>query len=159
MALFTPEELAAAAYAPGRIVWHREGVPEAWATPRNWPPVRSQREVDYLLGEALTNLYVGLCRHWRGEKLSALRFIQQYAVDRVLDLAAAGSGHRVEEDLFDRPRRIERRHPALAAEFPAFMQGYERNPECAAAIFAYLDARYAIDDAIKEAIVGVLSEP
>lgn len=156
MAVFTPEELATAAYAPGRMIWHRDDVPEAWATPRNWPPRHAQREAGFLLGEAVTNLYVGLCRHLRGEKLSALRFIQQYAVDRVLDLAAIESGHGAGEDLFDRPRRFERRHPALAAELPAFMQGYERNPESAAAIFAYLDARYEIDDAMRDAVTGLL---
>ena len=39
------------------------------------------------LGEALTNLYVGMAREKRGEKLSAMRFIQGYAVDRLLELA------------------------------------------------------------------------
>jgi hypothetical protein len=34
----------------------------------------------------LTNLYVGLGRFHRGEKLSALRFIQHHAVDRFLEL-------------------------------------------------------------------------
>ena len=40
----------------------------------------------FLLGELLTNLYVGLCRFHRGEKLSAMRFIQIYALDRLITL-------------------------------------------------------------------------
>ena len=64
----------------------------------------------FLLGEALSNLYVGLGRLRRGEKLSALRFIQGYAVDRVLELA-----RRVESeqpgfpDPFNAERRFEQR--------------------------------------------------
>ncbi len=43
--------------------------------------------MDWLLGEALTNLYVGLQRELRGERLSAMRFIQGYALDRLVALA------------------------------------------------------------------------
>jgi hypothetical protein len=40
---------------------------------------RKPPTVEWLLGEALTCLYVGLCRYHRGEKLSAQLFIQHYA--------------------------------------------------------------------------------
>ena len=42
---------------------------------------------EWSLGEALTNLYVGLSRLRRGEKLSAMRLIQYHAVDRILELS------------------------------------------------------------------------
>ncbi len=159
MAVFTPQELATAAYAPGRLVWRRDDAPEAWAAPTNWPPRRSRPTADHLLGEALTNLYVGLGRFRRGEKLSAFRFIQGYAVDRVLDLTAlTGSEMDAEEDRFDGPRRFERRYPPVAAELPALMQGYERSPESAAAILALLEARYPVDHAIKQAIADLLAD-
>ncbi len=156
MAVFTPEQLAGATYSPGRIVWRRDDAPDSWAAPAGWPPRRRRVDPDWALGEALTNLYVGLGRFRRGEKLSAFRFIQQFAVDRVLDLMALDdSGEN--GDLLDRPRRFERNHAGLAAELPAFMQGYDRSPESAAAILAHLDARYEIDDAMRDAIVGLLS--
>lgn len=158
MAVFEPEELLAASYTPGRLVWRREGVPDSWAAPPDWPPRRSPRDADWLLGEALTNLYVGLGRYRRGERLSAMRFIQQYAVDKVLELAAM---RQTEEagataDPFDGARRAERRFPALAAELPAFMQGYERTPESAAAILAHLETHYSLDAAIRSAIRALL---
>lgn len=149
MAIFTPDELATAAYAPGRIVWRRDGVPESWAAPPHWPPSRREPSVDHLLGEALTNLYVGLGRFRRGEKLSAMRFIQGYAVDRVIELAhliAATTGAGV--DAFDSPRRFEQRFPALAAELPALLPGYERTPQAAAAILALLGRHFDLDPAM-----------
>ena len=153
MAVFGPEELAKAAYAPGRFIWRREGVPESWAAPAAWPPRRAPVEVDWLLGEALTNLYVGLARFRRGEKLSAFRFIQQYAVDRVLDLVAInGEAADAVADVFDGPRRFERRYPALAPTLPAFMQGYDRCPESAAAILDWLAASFPIDPVMKREI-------
>ncbi len=159
MAVFGLEELAGAAYTPGRMVWRRDDVAETLATPSKKPPQRAKSSVEHLLGEALTNLYVGLGRYRRGEKLSAFRFIQGYAVDRVIDLAELlASRSAVEEDPFDSPRRFERRYPALAADLPALMQGYERSPESAAAILALLDQHFPLDPAIKEAIVALLPE-
>ena len=159
MAVFGLDEMASAAYTPGRIVWRREGVPETLASPRNWPSRRARQSVEHLLGEALTNLYVGLGRFRRGEKLSAFRFIQGYAVDRVVDLAdLMASQTAAEEDPFDAPRRFERRYPALAAELPLLLQGYERSPESAAAILSLLDRHFAVEQAIKEAIAGLLHE-
>lgn len=156
MAVFSPEQLAKAAYAPGRFVWRREGVPESWAAPAVWPPRREPADGAWLLGEALTNLYVGLGRYRRGEKLSAFRFIQQYAVDRVLDLVAAEEENG-SEDAFDRPRRFERRHPLVAPHLPALMQGYDRSPESAAAILAWLAASYPVDPAMKRAIEALIT--
>ena len=158
MAVFAPEELATVGYAPGRFVWRREGVPESWAAPPVWPPRRERVEAEWLLGEALTNLYVGLCRYRRGEKLSAFRFIQQYAVDRVLDLVAGAEGaDDPGGDTFDKPRRFEQRYPAVAPELPAMMPGYDRSPESAAAILAWLEASYPVDPVMKRAIGDLLA--
>lgn len=157
MAVFGPEELASAAFSPGRMVWRREGVPEEWAAPAAWPPRRVAPETEWLLGEALTNLYVGLCRFRRGEKLSAFRFIQGYAVDRVVDLAnLMERGAAAEEDLFDGPRRFERRFPRLAATLPVLMRGYDHSPESAAAILGLLAAHFEINPGLKAAIEALL---
>lgn len=157
MAIFEPEEMATAAYAPGRMVWRRADVSETFASPPVWPPARVSPSVDHLLGEALTNLYVGLGRFRRGEKLSAMRFIQQYAVDRVIDLASLlADSPAGEEDVFDAPRRFEQRYPELAGALPSLMQGYERSPESAAAILALLGRRFALDPVMVAAIQSLL---
>jgi hypothetical protein len=83
-AVFTRAELGVAAASGVCLIWEREGAAlelPAPATPPEPPAVAWQ------LGETLTNLYVGLGRLQRGEQLSAARFIQHYAVDRVQALA------------------------------------------------------------------------
>lgn len=149
-AVFTRAELRTAAASGALLLWERPGAAlelPVSATPGEPPGVSWQ------LGEALTNLYVGLGRLRRGEQLSAARFIQQYAVDRLLALAAQvepvgqGSG-----DLFAAERRVELRYPGLAPLLPQFVQGYERSAESALAILAYLEAHWELNPAIAAAI-------
>lgn len=156
-AVFTLTELAHAAFPPARLVWQAAGVDPAIGLPRQVPAPPDERTVEELLGEALTNLYVGLGRYHRGERLSAQRFIQGYAVDRVLELAPhieqEQAAHR---DRFSAERRFEQRFPTLAQELPRFIQGYDRSPELAAAILAFLERHWTVNPAIKQAILALL---
>ncbi|HSL28012.1 MAG TPA: hypothetical protein VK900_02335 [Anaerolineales bacterium] len=152
-AIFEPEELKGIPFAPGRVVWKREDVPEGISQPVAAPASSSRRGRDWLLGEALTNLYVGLLRDKRGEKLSATRFIQGYAVDRVVELVDhIDAGKQVHRDPFVNERRFERRFPGVALQVHAWMQGYNRNPESAMAILAFLEEHFEVDEAIARAI-------
>jgi hypothetical protein len=153
-AVFEPGELPSIPFAPGRIVWKRAGVEESIAIPVKAPPAARQSDPEWLLGEALTNLYVGLCRYQRGEKLSAQRFIQQYAVDRLLELAEhTGERPVTPGDPFTPERRFEQRFPGLAEELPHFVQGYERSRESARAILAYLEEHFPVNPAMRDAIL------
>lgn len=158
-AVFEEPELRQIPYAPGRIVWKRAGIDDALASPAEPPAPPAERSVEWLLGEALTNLYVGLGRHRRGEKLSAARFIQGYAVDRVVELAhwveRAGPAH---VDPFVSERRFERRFPTVAHELPYFMPGYEHNIAAARAILAFLARHFDINAAMKQAILAQCAE-
>jgi hypothetical protein len=75
-AVFEPAELKNIPFAPGRMVWKRADVSNPFDQPTTFSSSSQKRDKDWLLGEALTNLYVGLNRDKRGEKLSATRFIQ-----------------------------------------------------------------------------------
>jgi hypothetical protein len=154
-AVFEEAELTHIPFAPGRIVWKRAGVSEAIAAPVK-PSSSSARSVEWLAGEALTNLYVGMGRYRRGEKLSAFQFVQVYALERVVDLAghieAAQPGH---TDIFVGERRFEQRFPALAPYLPEFMPGYEGTPAAANAILHFLDQHFPVNPAIKEAILAL----
>lgn len=151
-AVFEPHELAHIPFTGGRIVWQDESFDASIAA--SPPRTASKQTVEWLLGEALTNLYVGLGRYHRGEKLSAARFIQGYALDRILELAASleapQPGH---EDIFVLERRYEQRYPGVAAHLPQFVQGYERSRESARAMLAYLDAHFVMNTAMKMAIL------
>lgn len=153
-AVFEADEMRRIPFARGRIVWQEPSFDPALTTPRIQP--KPEHLVEWLLGEALTNLYVGLGRMRRGEVLSATRFIQGYAVDRVLDLTShvepALTGH---ADQFDTVRRFEQRYPATAALLPIFAQGYARNIESARAILAFLDKHFEVNAAMKQAILGL----
>ena len=144
-AVFEEAELAAIPFSPGRIVWKRDSVAASIAIPAR-DPVRPEKSEEFLLGEALTNLYVGVARDLRGEKLTAMRFIQGYAVDRILDLTelhrAVPVGSR---DAFGLERRFEQRHPEAAARLPDFLQGYARNRESALAILDYLESNFEVN--------------
>ena len=83
-AVFTLDELHAGSFPPGRLVWARADAPagiEDSGKPLDPSPYAYP---EYQLNEALTNLYVGLHRDARGERLIATRFIQSYAVERIL---------------------------------------------------------------------------
>lgn len=158
-AVFDEDELQTAVFTPGRIIWKAEGVPDTIAIPKQTPQPQEPPSTEWLLGEALTNLYIGLCRERRGEQLSAARFIQSHAVDRIVELA-----ERVEAvnpaaaDSFDRTRRVEGRIPALTEVLPSMLQGYDRNRESALAALSWLDRHFEVNAAIKEAILGLCGE-
>jgi hypothetical protein len=134
------------------VVWKRPQVDDAIVIPASRLS-RERSTQDWLLGEALTNLYVGLCRRQRGEIGSATRFIQGYAVDRVLELASYIEEEQpVQRDAFANERRYERRFPTMAHELPMFMQGYQRNQESAQAMLGYLERRFPVNPAMANAI-------
>lgn len=158
-AVFEEAELRRIPFAPGRIVWKRPGVPDSLGRPQTAQPNPDTPSVEWSLGEALTNIYVGLGRYRRGEKLSAMRFIQGYAVDRLLELSdhlepATASPHPASSrDVFARERRYEQRHPRLAQALPDFTQGYDRSVESARALLTFLESHFEIHPALKRAIL------
>lgn len=151
-AVFEPSELPRIPFAPGRFVWKRDGVDEALAAPAATRQPE-ERSAEWLLGEALTNLYVGMCRFRRGERLSAARFVQHFAVDRLLELhERATRPIPACRDPFAPERRLEQRHPDLAPALPLFMPGYDHTPAAALAILNHLTRAYPVNPALAAAI-------
>ena len=157
-AVFEPHELRAIPFARGRIVWRQAHFDASLAEPERAAP-QAAASHEWRVGEALTNLYVGLGRYRWGEKLSALRFIQHYAVDHVLALAAEreppSTAHK---DIFVAERRYEQRFPGMAARLPAMMQGYDRSCESAAAILEFLEQHFAPNPAMVRIIRRLAGE-
>jgi lincosamide nucleotidyltransferase B/F len=152
-AIFEAHELKRIPFAAGRVIWKKPHVSESIGRPTLELPTSSSHGLEWLLGEALTNLYIGLKRFNRGEKLSAAKFVQEYALDRVLDLAARlePEGNAL-KDPFNRERRLEQRFPQLASQLTMFIQGYERTPESALAMLEYLETHFAVNQAMAAAI-------
>jgi len=153
-AIFEPNELETISLSGSRIVWKRPQMADIRINPYSTPSTSKQkRDKEWLLGEALTNLYVGMARDKRGEKLSAMRFIQGYAVDRLLELAEyIESPTMVSEDEYATERRFEQRFTNFTGFLPGWLQGYKRNRESAMEILAFLKKNFEINEAIDAAI-------
>jgi hypothetical protein len=150
IAVFEPQELAAIPFAPGRVVWKRADVDDAIAQPRHAMPPPRSTDATWIVGEALSCLLVGMRRWQRGERLSAARFVQSHALDRLIELDAL-RGRPPAGDPYNAERRLESRQPRLAAELPALVPGYAHTPQAA---LAMLDALAARGVQLNEAIVG-----
>jgi hypothetical protein len=137
-AIFELEELANIPYSPGRFVWRRDEVSESIANPvRAMPALHSP---DWLLGEIISNLVIGLSRLARGEKLAAMRMIQVYALDRLLELFEQKNSRldatnvAVSRDPFNIDRRVEARLLMLKASLSQAAGGYDKTARAAQTI-------------------------
>jgi hypothetical protein len=142
-AVFEPQELEHIPFAPGRWVWRRDELDLGLAKPRVPLPAADLPDEAWLVGEALSNLIVGLQRLARGETLAAMRMIQGHAVDRLLQLAE-WRAYTMGRDLFSLERRVEQRHPALQALLADANQGYQHSPASALAVLDWLQAKAAV---------------
>lgn len=155
-AVFEPSEMPQIVFAEGRLVWQHPAFDPSILNPRRTPA--APNPVAWAVGEALTNLYVGLCRYHRGEKLTAARFIQWYALDRVLELT-----HQIETeqpdafpDVFGNERRFEQRFPQMAAHLPTMNQGYTGSLASAQAILEFLEQHFEVNPAMAAKIRELL---
>ena len=156
-AVFTVDELARLSFAGARTIWARDDAPADLATCGAPPPSPPHDTVAFHLGEALTNLLVGLHRELRGERLTASRFIQTYAVDRVVSLLALSGPAPTGSDPFDRTRRVEQVWPPDVLPLADLVPGYRHNVAAASAVLAWLRARHEVDPAIGGAIDGLIA--
>lgn len=158
-AVFELCELAGIPYSRGRFVWRRDEVDPALAEPRRALPTPSDEA--WLVGEALSNLLIGLQRNARGERLAAMRLIQVAALDRLLELrerrVAVDAG--VPRDAFNIDRRVERRQAGAADALPALAAGYTKNAASALAILAELERVAEVRPRLAAEIRTLAAEP
>ena len=150
-AVFTLDGLAGCASSTGRIIWQRADAPADLAAPRLVPGPSPHDDLRWQANEALTNLYVGLHRDARGERLSATRLIQTHAVDRVLTIAGLLAGGTGQQDVFAIERGAERRFGG-SVPLATMVPGYLGNREAALAILAWLETHADADPVLAAAI-------
>ncbi len=152
-AVFTLDELAGAAYTAGRVVWRRDDAPAGLEHPRRAASPRAREPVEWCVGEVLTNLYVGLHRDLRGERLSGMRLIQVHAVDRLIEvLDALGRAGAARQDPFTVERAVERRLDATVLPLGDLVPGYDRNRDAALALLGVLEGLVPVDGRMAQAI-------
>lgn len=160
MAIFEPQELAAIPFSPGRVIWSRAGFDTACLTPVSTAgTLEKPASREYVLGELITCLYVGLCRYRRGETLSAWRFIQGYCLDRVLELAELTLDPApVPPDAYNRDRRFESRYPSWTPVLDGLLRGYHAIPQSAVFLVEWADETFGINQAMKARILELAGE-
>lgn len=153
-AVFEEPDLEQAQYTGGRMIWkHPSFADDGIVNGRAEIPGNRGQSVEYVAHEALTNLYVGLGRYARGERLSALRFVESYPIDGLLTVM-----HLLEPevpgypDRFGVERRAEARFPRFAKRLSGMLQGYDRVPESALSLLAYLEQIAAVPPRLSEEI-------
>jgi len=153
-AVFEEKELENISYTKGRVIWKDPTYSNtAIAKPVSAIPSLKSDSLDFSLNEALTNLYVGLGRYARGERLSAARFIEGYAIDRILSVL-----HLLEQEVdyfpdpFGNERRLEKRYPHFAEIIGDMMQGYNHVPESALRILSFIEEVYPVNRRLSEEI-------
>lgn len=148
-AVFEPDEINQIPYHADRIIWERFPGAGPTSNVQILMTNNTPKDKTWLVNEALTNLYVGLHRLERGEKMSGFRFIQQYAVERVMEMAPyIEKEHHDFVDPFGIERRFENRFPQTSQKLPKFIQGYNRSKESALELLSFLESNFEINGLI-----------
>ena len=155
-AVFTRDSIRGIPAHGERIVWSVDGFDPASLGRR--APSAQQRTEAWMVGELLTNLYVGLTRLGRSEKLSAFRFVQVFAVDQMLNFLRAKSGRQGQSDPHDPSRRAEQVFPEQSGGFADLMRGYNGTVESALAILALIETMAVVDSYVKHQILAAANE-
>lgn len=156
-AVFEKEEVKNVPFSPGKILYKKDDFDESIVYKELKPKDKS--EVSYRVGEALTNLYIGLLRDLRGEKASAFSFIQVYAMHQIFELMPLfyPEDSSIEKDYFVSERRIEERFKENRAILSHMMQGYDKNKESAYAILSFLKAHTEVSKPLEEKILELIN--
>ena len=155
-AVFTEEEFSHALYSEGKFLWKDLSFVEHESSPKTHADFLAVDE-SFLVGEVLTNLYVGLGRYIRGEKLSGFSFVQNYALHSVLILIAQKyPSEKPYLDVFNPERRFEQRHGLFAKDIPWMCQGYDRTPESAQAILDFVCHEFTANTQMVRLIRGLI---
>ncbi len=156
-AVFEKEELKHIPFSPGKIIYKKDDFDESIIYKELKPKDRC--DVSFRVGEALTNLYIGLLRDLRGEKASAFSFIQVYAMHQIFELMPVfyPENSQIEKDYFVSERRIEVRFKEKHAIFSHMMQGYDKNKESALAILSFLKEHTEVSKALEDKILELIN--
>lgn len=156
-AVFEEWELKKIPYSSGRVVWAHPDFDLEFANPQIKLPEQKQPPIEWSVNEALAICYIGINRYLRGEKLSAFRFVQIYAVDRVMELAKYLEKDTLDSfDPFSNERRFEKRFPQTAKILPDLMTGYENTPDAVLAILNFLDENFDVNEPLKNLIKNLV---
>jgi lincosamide nucleotidyltransferase B/F len=153
-AVFGLNEVDRVTQAEGRIVWINKNykLPKLTQTKGNIPILKKEN-IEFRINEALTNIFVGLLRALRGEKLSAYRFIETHAFNNLLGIIHHFENEsKIHEDLFNIERRFESHYPQMKNHLKTMLSGYNHLAQSAKSILSYISNIYEINPTLKQEI-------
>lgn len=152
-AVFEKEELKEIGFTEGKIIYQKNGFDLDYIKPRKVPMIK-KRTTEFLVNEALTNLYIGLKRQHRGEIASAFSFIQVYAAGLISELFDEIYHEKpVLIDPYVSERRIENRFTEAFDILSQIKQGYLNNIASAKAALLFLNAHFKINQTMYQSIL------
>ncbi len=157
-AVFGKSEINHVTQAEGRVVWMNPSytLPTLSKAKGNIPQIKKEN-IEFRINEALTNLYVGLLRALRGEKLSAYRFIETHAFNNLMGIIHHfEKENKIHEDLFNIERRFEVHYPHMNKHLSEMLSGYNHIAESAQAILDYISNIYDVNFALKKEIEALI---
>lgn len=157
-AVFAAGEMDTVTQPNGRMIWHRpEYKDDNVVKMKGKIPNLKSDDIEFAVNEALTNLYVGLNRVMRGERLSGYFYIESYAFSRILSIVHHFEQEAtIHEDLFGLERRFEKHYPEFKNRLSRMLSGYDHIEESALAILDFLQTIYPINLRMKSEIESLI---
>lgn len=151
-AVFEKHEMKNARFSRGLSYYHRNDFDLNVVEPK-FEPKQKIIDKDFNINEALTNIYIGLLRDDRGEKSSAMTFIQGHAYNLVVELfPLVFKESNIHKDGYVFERRIEERFPDAKMLISTFRQGYLKSKASAKALLDFLVEYFDVDNKLVEEI-------
>ncbi|MBE1298722.1 MAG: hypothetical protein GJ680_02265 [Alteromonadaceae bacterium] len=112
------------------------------------------QDEDWLLGEMLTNLLIGLRRFNRGDRLSAFYCIQHHALSSLLELLVQWEVSQTKQKrLAKGDICFEQSYPHARNQVASFAMGYDKSPQSASAMLEYAEQHHNLNYFIKDQIL------
>lgn len=143
-AIFTLDELARYGIPGLRTIWSKPG----FTLPEIPFPQAQERDISYYVNQALSNLYIGALRMYRGERLAAMTLIERDALTNLL-LAYRKKYDLPVEDPFNVTRRAEL---TLQVDFGDLLHGYCHLERSLEAILAFAENHFDVNANIASVI-------
>lgn len=143
-AVFSRSEVKGVVQNQARLIWKKEGYEDETLLIKKNSKTEETHNPKDLLYEALTNLYVGLNRALRGEKLSGQRFIEGYALDHIIQYMRI-LFKTDEKDIFSPERRFEMHYPEIQIVLSKMLSGYNHLHVSAESILTWINSEIKID--------------
>ena len=156
-AVFTLEQYRHWKIPGGQVLWAKDCDELFAITDAGQLMHNSLKAEHFYINEALSNLYVGLLRLHRGEKLNATRFIQSLAINNILELVDKKHSWKTRQDFFVLDRRIEYRISGIEDLLKIFVTGYMANVHAAKSIIDWLNHHYPCNQLMSARIYALIS--